>query len=456
MKKHLLFIVAFLCVAQACTEEETPAQSGKTVTIKASQHGSSFLFAGLPVFFSTFKDSYSFDPIKEWSFDDGSKSTDQTVSHTFNFPGSYRIVASMHEGLRSKDTLIQIAPRLTVFGNKKAVENGKFIFQDNEGLYRIVYTYDTGTSDNYWNLLSLSPQFDSISSRAFPFGWNTEAHAAFINKSNNLTILNEKLWEVDKAGNVLKSVYLDIRAGRIIETANGYLLAGLDFNLTKILVANYDNAGVKGKEFELNFGREGYDMSSYEFENSTILRINYTEMSNAENRKHVLVRKNFLGQVISEREYPSTIPITDIVNLSSGYLFTGVESQTYGYDLTYVFTKVDRDGEVEWSIKSPLEQLYPTYTHSGQITVIEDDSFIYVFYDSQKGLKVSKSGDVIWAKRFGLSTDTFDSAIKNKAGNFVLLGSHQFDYINNEFTNSYEKRDLVVIEIDSKGNIVSK
>jgi len=53
-----------------------------------------------------------------------------------------------------------------------------------------------------------------------------------------------------------------------------------------------------------------------------------------------------------------------------------------------------------------------------------------------------------------LEYDVFNCALKNTIGNFVLLGSRQFDNEMIGSTLDYNKRDLIIIEIDKHGEII--
>jgi hypothetical protein len=305
--------------------------------------------------------------------------------------------------------------------------------------------------------LSTSASFDSVRSAEIPFSAYSTVADAFRNNNNNLVVLNELIWEIEYSGKVVKKVNTGggawtPRCG--IQTTNGYQFAGWQFQ-GKIHVARFNADLEKTTETDIDVTREGHYVTNFYLESEDILRLHYVKDTGSENPPHTLVKMNVSGAVLLEQSYSEDCPIGSSFRLTSGYLLAGIRTINYGSEATYVFTKIGHAGNVEWTATSPQESSYPQYIHSGAIRVIEHNSFIYVFFDNQKGMKISHAGELIWSRRFGISADTFNDALMNETGNFVLLGSHQFDYSKFEYTTDYHKRDLVLIEIDQNGNIVA-
>jgi hypothetical protein len=460
MKNIILF--SLFLILLGCNDPLEPAVTSKKIGIHAEQRGSDFLFARLPIDFysSSYPDSY-FDfpfPIKgTWTFGDGKSSDQSYAGHTFDFAGTYKVSFTSGEGPEYKDTTVVVHPPLSLIGSKKTGENGQFLFSHPVSGYTVIHTRNTGSSVEDWMALSTSAAFDSVRSAEIPFSAYSTVADAFLNNNNNLVVVNGLIWEIEHSGKVVKQagtggVAWTPKCG--IQTTNGYQFAGWHFQGKKIHVARFNADLEKTTETDIDVTREGYYVTNFYIESEDILRLHYVKDTGRENPPRTLVRMNVSGAVLLEQSYSEDYPIGSSFQLTSGYLLAGVRTINYGSEGTYVFTKIGQAGDVEWTVTSLQENSYAQYMHSGKIRVIENNSFIYVFFDNQKGMKISSAGELIWSKRFGIEADTFNDALMNKTGNFVLLGSHQFDYRTFEYTTDYQKRDLVLTEIDQNGNIV--
>jgi hypothetical protein len=452
--KKCLIVGVLACLLFGCEDSVEPVDE-KAIRIHFSQHNSSFLFAGLPAYFSVSDPTspvFYYPPnVNLWTFGDGKSSSEISTYHTFDFPGKYKVSVFTDDGKGYKDTMLQVTPKFALIGSKTSTENGKFIFPNPTSGYTIIHTLNKNSSSDQWWMLSTSPGFDSLQSHKLPFESYSTVVSAFVNKRGNVVIVNERLWEFDHIGGVINSVYLPggFYPSSTLELEDGYLITGRDFNGNPQL-RRYDNSMTLVSDAPIDVTRAGYTVYALYFESERIVRIHYVETGRS-NSPFTVVRRTLDGEVLFEKSYDSTYPARTSYALSTGYLLAGTRATPDTNDATNVFTKIDKNGQVEWSFESRIET---QYSHSGRIRVLEDVGSVYLFLDNQKGFKVASDGTILWSKQFGISEDTFNDALINKSGHLIILGAHQYDYIMHDYTNSYEKKDLSLIAVDKDGNIV--
>jgi hypothetical protein len=310
--------------------------------------------------------------------------------------------------------------------------------------------YFSGSSALDYFLVRTSNTFDSISAKQLPFETYPDFIAPIVN-GQNLIVLTDDLWGFDFSGNILFREYVGAYGYyRAIATPSGYSLVS-DATEDQVHISHRDALGKPVSITEFPVPKENFRKARTEFTSPDVLTIHYAEANpTSEDYKSYTVKRTIAGNILYEKEYSFGQTMRSF-QLSSGELLEGV---TGGYS-QYVFTKVDALGNVEWEFRDPQEQYYPNYYAGADVSVIEKDGFIYIFYDNMKGAKLSPDGNVIWHQRFTLREDTFNAAIVNDRGNFVLLGTHQFDYQANDFTPDYQKRDLILLEVDTNGQIVN-
>jgi hypothetical protein len=161
------------------------------------------------------------------------------------------------------------------------------------------------------------------------------------------------------------------------------------------------------------------------------------------------------GDRLLEKIFDIDKPLSNLIPLPSGTFYHGTNSGEYSVPLEYIFVKTDEASNEQWSFRFPIGLPYYGYEHDGRIDAHEVGDFTYIFFDVMRVAKISKTGELTWLKQYGTSNDSFNSAIQNMRGNFVMLGSQQFDYIENSYTTDYFKRGLVFMGIDLNGNVVS-
>jgi len=341
-----------------------------------------------------------------------------------------------------------------LIGSKSTSENGKFLFERPGGGYTVIHTLNDHSSASDWMVLSTSSTFDSITSRMLPLGWYNELRKATLNNEGNIIAITKesKMIEMTRNGVIMKEVFPSSGwfPSDLQVTANEYIISGFKYDAT-LMVTRFNHDFETLSEVSLNVQREGYSISNCYIDPSGIIHIQYYQKTFMENPPRVFVKMDMTGTVLLEKNYTSLVDGGASFALSSGYMLYGNTSENYSSEL--VFTKIDNNGNVLWTIKTIQQAQYAQTIYDGGVSFIEDGTSVIIFCDNQKAIKVNSSGEIVWSRRFGLSTDTFNAAIRNSKGNIVLLGSHQFDYINNQMTNEYAKRDLVLLEIDSDGNL---
>jgi hypothetical protein len=456
MKKLFLIALAVMLLIR-CDEPLEPVEA-KNLRISAWQHGADFHFAGLPIFFAVQENRHPFNSINidvdRWNFGDV-ESTEATVYHTFHFPGDYKISVTTDNGKGYKDTTLHIMPRLSLIGSKSKSENGKFIFKHPTSGYTTIHTENSGSSVDLWCFLTTTTGFDSIRTTKYDWGYSTP-HLVFMNKNNNIVMARESyLTEYDHSGRMIRQTFQPSSwfPTTWIETANGYQFAGY-FYTGMLRVAKFNNSLELVEEIHIDLQRDGYYANTYYLESEDVLRVHYAMNTGQANPPRLLVRRTVSGTVQFEKSYSGDLAPSMSYKLSTGYLLAGVQSHESAGTQNFLFHRVNENGDILWTLESPVESVYPQYIHGPKMKVLEKDNAIYIFFDNQKGMKINSDGQVIWLKRFGINADTFNDALINDSGNFVLLGSHQFDYLEQNYTNEYAKRDLSLMEIDKDGNIV--
>jgi hypothetical protein len=449
MKRYLIYLLVIMLTEISCTDHsELPG--GFEASISVRQYGCDFIYAGLPARFQTDGNYYNYPQIQtQWNFGDGTISNGVFFDHTFLFPGRYRVTLSTQNPAFTTDTFIVVNPALRRIGTINRAENGKTIVEDPVSGYHIIHSASNGSSNDPWNFLSVSSSFDSLRSKELVLSTFPGAQDIITTSTGSILLLGESLWEFDKSGNMInKSRSYTANQIDVIETTEGYKTVGFNF------VYTYNKSLEKISEAPMDMEREGYMTTDIAFESPDLLRVIYTHRSSS-NAPQLLTRTNLQGDIISEIELSQDGRVSKSVTLSSGIVLKGKFVDEYSFEEGYIFKKINDQGLQEWSFTSSVSLLYPTLG-IGQIDVYEVDDFTYIFFDVVRVMKISKNGELVWAKQFGTSYDTFNSAIRNRKGNFVIMASHQFDYETFTYTADYAKRDLSFIEIDLDGNIISK
>ena len=440
-----------------CIEE--PTVQRKEMSIAARQPGTDFIYAGLPINFvvSPENNFWNESLSASWTFGDGTTATGLSLYHTYFFPGQYHTTLFTESPQSSADTMLRVLPERNRVGQRNASENGKLISEDPTSGYRIVHTWNKNSSADDWKFLAVTSLFDSIKTNGLPFETYADVHKMFINSDGNLVAMEEFLWEIDKSGGVINksNSYTDLLLD-IIETETGYLGAGYKFSDKLLTLVEFDRSFKIISEDQLDINEDGFLPTSFILEPGERIRLIYYEQSDAEQRARKMVLRQLDGTRLVERNFGVDEPVSQAIPLPSGTFLHGARYVEYSGPAEYIFVKTDDAGNKRWSFRFSIGQPYFGYIHDARIEALEAGDFTYIFFDAMRVAKISSAGELLWVKQYGITDDTFNSAIRNSRGNFVMLGAQQFDYDGNNYTTEYSKRDLVFIEIDLEGNVITE
>jgi hypothetical protein len=456
MKRHLLRLgLAVSLITTSCMEEDSEPK-GQSLSINVTQAGMDYLFAGLPISFRISPENYSYNDAwsVQWYFGDGNTATSNGLYHTYYFPGTYKVTALTENPHTSLDTLLTVLPERKRIGESSASENGKYLYENPNGGYNVIHTWNAGSSSDTWKFLQVTSSFDSAKTEPLAFGSYPNVKKMFVNSRGNLMILEENLWEFDRSGAVINKGWNTNFLLDIIETENGYVAAGYQ-TTTTLKVIRFDSDLNVIDEKTLDIHEEGFVPTSFALENGGRIRMMYIEDSLSEFRLTKMVLRQLDGERLAEKDFEIDEPVTYSTPMSSGTLYRGISVVNSPVQFPeHLLVKTDLDGIEEWTIRISITDPNFGYQHDSEIDVQEVGDHIYIFSSALMVAKMTKTGQLLWHKQYGTGYDTFNSVIRNSRGNFVMLGSQQFDYATREYTNEYWKRDLVFLEVDPDGNVV--
>lgn len=387
-----------------------------------------------------------------WDFGDDTKAESEIIEHTYDTPGSYIVSLTMYmnEDTLKTDTLIKLSIYPRIIEKTPGTENGKYIFQTDDDFYSILYTYNNGSSNDNWHLITYNNS-DIVSNNDLGLGLYPEVKTQITNPNDNLVLLT-KTWykEYTNTGAFLNKAQVWGDYSSIENYHPGYLLVGSNENDVRIKELNADGGLVSSETFKLQidgFYRRGVSQT---FDNEIFLHYIDTNYSNSEGRHSIVRRINMDSTLVWEKEYDFSSTYS-INKLSDGYLLSGDTDGFLDGETDRLFTRIDNTGNIIWQYSINLKSLYLQYIHSPDMNIFEDDNNIVIFFDNMRCIKIDKTGQLVFERYYGSDYDVFNYAIKNNNGNFVALGSRQFDNEKNEITSDYNKRDIIIIEIDKDG-----
>ncbi|WP_178377005.1 PKD domain-containing protein [Chryseolinea serpens] len=455
-RMFLLFCGAWLLLWFAGCSDEPSATEVNLVRITYVSQESEFLFAGRPVRLGVQSFYQSSSNIScEWHFGDGESSNESYPTHTYTFPGTYRITVIADLGKKfSRDTLITILPPPKVFGAKTSKETGIFLYQDKSHYYRVLYTSE-GTGAPRFGLMALTPELDSVYAKLLPFQWEQRQWTVppMVNTQENLVVLNNQFWRFDLTANLLATQTIQRHdvAPRLTENAGEYDLTSTNYNASLVFIDHLNSQGELTDHQQYDVSKSGYDYAGVTFKGTDQLLLHYKKPGTLNTLSTTLVSKRKLnGEVLFEKEYTLSA-VFDIIPLTSGYVYSAeayfdFNGSPTGPEAWHVSTRVDEKGEVLWQVDNAAMQGRGYGIGYGPpLQVLEIDGFTYIFQENMIGTKVDPDGKVVWSRFFGSTRyDIFNMAIVNNKNNLVLLGSQDGDH-----------SDLMLMEIDQNGNLVS-
>ena len=448
------FCVAGVLLWFAGCSDEPSAAEVNLVRIQYVALESEFLFAGSPVRFGvpSFYDSPSNIPC-EWHFGDGESSNESYPTHTYTFPGTYRITVIADLGKKfSRDTLITILPPPKVFGAKTSKETGIFLYQDKSDYYRVLYTSEDYSAPRF-GLMALTPELDSVYGKKFPFAWDQWTVPPIVNAQENLVVLNNQFWRFDLTANLLgkQTVQRHDVAPRLKENVGEYDLTTTNYNSSLVFIDHLNTQGELTDHQQYDVSQAGYEYAGVTLKGTDQLLLHYRKPGISNTLPTTLVSKRKLnGEVLFEKEYKLSA-IFDIIPLSSGYVYSAeaffnFNGNPAGPEAWHVSTRVDENGEVLWQVdNASMQGRGYGIGYGPPLQVLELDGFTYIFQENMIGTKVDPDGKVVWSRFLGSTRyNILNMAIVNSKKNLVLLGSQDGEYSN-----------LTLMEIDQNGNQVS-
>ncbi|MDX9799058.1 MAG: PKD domain-containing protein [Bacteroidales bacterium] len=453
--------VSSFIVLHSCKKEESyynEFDNFPEVYIKVSYHNTygNICFAGTPVKLRPETVHYNFGDLSEnhafdysWDFGDGNKSTNEKVEHTFDKPGSYNVNLSIYNNRDSLliDTIIDVSIYPRIVEQNSTTENGKYIYQTDNRRYTIVYTYNEGTSSDDWYAISYNDT-TIVSKTDLNLELYPEVKELIHNQSGNFVMLTDTWYkEFTSNGSLINKEQVWGEYCSIKNYNEGYLLVGSDEQIVRIKELNASGLSISenvSSQHVDGFVRMGISQTG---NNEIFLHYIDTNYSNYTDRHTVLRRIKIDSSVVWQKEYEFE-STRYIYKLSDGYLLSGVIVGEYTGEIDQVFTKIDNGGNVIWQFITPLNSLYINYIHSPGMNIFESNNEIIIFFDNMRCIKLDNNGQLIYEAYFGWNYDVFNYAIKNENDNYLILGSRQYDTEKNEATSDYNKRDLIIIEID--------
>ena len=194
-------------------------------------------------------------------------------------------------------------------------------------------------------------------------------------------------------------------------------------------------------------------MKNAYFKSPDIVNVHYFRegASYFEMTEMLVCSRRFSGETIFEKTYESSSN-NKVLKVTDGYLYVSTTPDDGTGFYYYRYTKVNEKGNVEWTAYNPWSTQYEAINNIS-LQAFDIDNSVYLFYDNMYGLRIDSSGNIVWLKRFTFLDDQLSSVVFNNKGNFLLMGTHQYDYNGNGLTD--ESADLIFLEIGTDGKIVN-
>lgn len=438
--QYVILIILVITFA-ACDDEDGAPVHSNDVSMSFSGHGYDDLFAEYPITMHPTPQSYSRENFTyKWQMGDGTESTEVNPTHTYTTPGVYTIRLTV-SAKRYRDSTITIHPKPLLLGETISHDDGKFIYQDKNGNYQILFSKDSD-----WKLVNLSVDYKTLSTKSLLLDASRTLSTMFINKNGNLIGLDESLWEIDVEGNIVMEKYAwvpGIIPPNLIEGNNEYYYVGGGNDITVLRHVNGEGDAISVQPIG---NSKGWTAVNGEFEMPDMARIHYLNS----NGNQVLWKGKISGETIFEKEFEGSRRSRSF-KVQGGYLCIGLLIDDLDSYHFYVYTMMNDQGEIIWTTYNPWPT-YDTYWEQFPVQVISTEGFVYVFYGNMHGVKLDSNGNIVWLKRFTFPDDRFKAVTINDKQNFVLLGTHLYDFNGDAYVD--DRGDVIVLEINPDGNIV--
>lgn len=366
-----------------------------------------------------------------------------TYFHVYEQPGQYNVVVAYDDGTTIADTTIVIHPAIRTLGIKTDRRDPLFIKQsatDYQVVFDLLTDFSPGHQAGMYNVSSDffvtgTIQFDGLNTSP------TEMLAA-LTSTGNLAVYDgfPGYSEYQKAdgGHIytqaLSPRFPDVRTLTVLSDKT--YIAWDSSGYRRLTVINPN--GMEIRSFQVmkvpdNTTTPGY----FSFTNTENL-ISFFNSTGGSKKTNLFVH-DYAGVLKLEKTYD--FHIFGVYPVANGYIL--VTSSAAGTNTEV--KKTDLLGNILW-------------------TIVDDDAVGKSFFNADgntysfqgkfmNGVKIDPQGNIVWKKSFATSGDTFKSAVLNKDGNFVLVGSRTIDPVDPE-SSPEDYRDVIIMEIDKDGNIV--
>jgi PKD repeat protein len=466
MRKMTLFFI-LACFLIQCKKEDNPTpvfDDLPYIFVKIDFHNriGNFCFTDTPVRFMPQSYALNFSDLTEkyeftyrWDFGDGSVSDIEIPKHSFNTPGEYQVSLkiAMPGDILNLDTVLSVTVYPEIPEKTPGMKNGKFLFQTETGDYSVLYTNRLLTLDDDWYHASYANSTfatDAESKQKLV----DDAEAQTINSGGNLVVLSDTWFtEYLNNGSVARNQQVWDNYFSISNYSSGYLLTGTRDQKIMLRELNSNGESISSIKYELPI--QGFYIFgvSQTMENEIFIHYIDSSFSHSDTRPSILRRISVDGNVLWQKDYDFP-EIDRIHKLTDGYLLYSNWSSIYSGTNLLTLTRIDNIGNVIWRKKTEMNYFDPIdYIHAPSTSIFENNGQLTIFFDNMRCIKIDNSGQLVFERYYGLDYDVFNCAIKNKAGNYVVMGTRGIDYLSS-LESDYNTTDLMFIEINEDGDPV--
>ncbi|MEO0262457.1 MAG: hypothetical protein ABIM62_01910 [candidate division WOR-3 bacterium] len=333
---------------------------------------------------------------------------------------------------------------------------GIYAFSSLNAQYQWAKIYGGGDDEGLWNIRQTLDGGYIVGGGTFSFGGYEEIFIMKLNPTGQVE------WTKTYGG-----IAQPDEARCIQQISDGYILAGLqralsvphplEYNIY-VMKLNPSGQAIWAKAY----GGDNIDLgySIYQTSDGGYIVAGRTESYGAGNTDFLVIKLNSDGNIVWAKAYggsgyehePRLIKTSD-----GGYLLIGETWSFGGWTSNFLVIKLDQNGNIVWSKAIGISYyddvpLWVEQTSDGGF-IIAGRSKIYVQPYMQwdpVAVKISSSGDVIWAKRYEMqafdqANDGASSCKQTPDGGYVLAGSTEIGI--------YNTRGFL-LKLDPNGNLI--
>jgi PKD repeat protein len=441
-----LNIFCFLIVLLGCNDDQPPLYLNVT-GIEFEAHGSHDHFAEVliefhPSLIPVFNPDRPVEaPYCKWTFGDGTEAEGFYATHTYTQVGTYTVELFVDDGEKQYyDTTITIHSAPILKRENETSEQGKFLFQAENGDYQVLYS-----QGEVWKFLTITKDEEILNRKSISLNASRDFSSMRITKNGHLAGIDDHFWEIDMNGNVLHNKLIDDKNLLRYLTEDD---AGLYY------IIEEDGAKIVHLDSERNSttlsvpgtNKPEYKIAGGQFIPPDRVRLNY------KHQDPVLPFYDWMGTTAGEKMFERYNVYGDqywSVSLPDGYLNVVMISD-FGQRV-YYYSKVNLQWQQSWPSDMNIEP-YNNPSQEMPVEAFSKDGFTYIFSGNMNGVKIDSNGNTVWNKRFTYPFDRLNSVVINNKQNFVLLGTH-YQYTD-DYISPSGPTELITVEVDQNGNIV--